>query len=123
MDKISVKNIADFIGGKLVGDDIYINRITTDSREAFEGTAFIGIKGEKVDGNTLQSRHCIISQIEHTQIKILPRHIKNCRKDQIEHPLQHQHHSADDQSCSVVAKEQNHPENKTHQAQRKQWTG
>ena len=51
MDKISVKNIADFIGGKLVGDDIYINRITTDSREAFEGTAFIGIKGEKVDGN------------------------------------------------------------------------
>ena len=51
MDKISVKNIADFIGGKLIGNDICINRITTDSREAFEGTAFIGIKGEKVDGN------------------------------------------------------------------------
>ena len=51
MEKISVKNIADFIGGKLIGNDIYINRITTDSREASCGTAFIGIKGEKVDGN------------------------------------------------------------------------
>lgn len=51
MDKISVKSIADFIGGRLVGDDVCIEKITTDSREASSGTAFIGIKGERVDGN------------------------------------------------------------------------
>ena len=51
MDKISVKAIADFIGGKLKGNDILIDRATTDSREAKEGTLFIGIKGERVDGN------------------------------------------------------------------------
>ena len=51
MDKISVKKIADFIGGKLIGNDICITGATTDSREANEGMMFIGIKGERVDGN------------------------------------------------------------------------
>ncbi len=51
MDKISVKDIAGFIGGTLIGKDIYITSATTDSREAKEGTLFIGIKGERVDGN------------------------------------------------------------------------
>lgn len=51
MDKISVKEIADFIGGLLIGDDVYIDAVTTDSRESKNGTMFIGIKGERVDGN------------------------------------------------------------------------
>ena len=51
LDKISIGNIADFIGGKLIGDDIFINRVTTDSREAYDGSMFIGIKGEHADGN------------------------------------------------------------------------
>ena len=51
MNKISVREIADFIGGKLIGNDILIDRVTTDSREAESGTLFIGIKGERVDGN------------------------------------------------------------------------
>ena len=51
MDKISVKQIADFIGGKLIGNDICITGATTDSREANDGMMFIGIKGERVDGN------------------------------------------------------------------------
>ncbi len=51
LDKISIRQIADFIGGKLIGDDNFINMVTTDSREAYEGAMFIGIKGERADGN------------------------------------------------------------------------
>ncbi len=51
MDKISVKQIAEFISGKLNGNDMYITSVTTDSREATDGAMFIGIKGDRVDGN------------------------------------------------------------------------
>lgn len=51
MDKISVEKIAAYIGGRLIGDSTFISCVTTDSREAKEGTMFIGIKGERVDGN------------------------------------------------------------------------
>lgn len=51
LDKISIGQIADFIGGKLIGDDKFINMATTDSREAYEGAMFIGIKGERANGN------------------------------------------------------------------------
>ncbi len=51
LDKISVKEIADFIGGILIGEDVYITSATTDSRESDEGALFIGIKGERADGN------------------------------------------------------------------------
>ena len=51
LDKISVKEIADFIGGLLIGDDVYIDAVTTDSRASNNGTMFIAIKGERVDGN------------------------------------------------------------------------
>lgn len=55
LDKISVKQIADFTGGLLIGNDVYVNMATTDSREAKEGAMFIGIKGERVDGNDFAS--------------------------------------------------------------------
>jgi len=51
LDKISIRQVADFIDGKLIGDDKFINKVTTDSREASEGTMFIGLKGERADGN------------------------------------------------------------------------
>ena len=51
MDKVSVSKIADFIGGRLCGEDCFVTNITTDSRNAVNGTMFIGIKGERVDGN------------------------------------------------------------------------
>lgn len=51
LDKISVKRIAEFIGGKLIGENLYITSATTDSREARDGAMFIGIKGERADGN------------------------------------------------------------------------
>ena len=51
MDRISTGRIADFIGGRHIGADRFITKITTDSRNCTEGTMFIGIKGERVDGN------------------------------------------------------------------------
>ena len=51
MDKLSVKKIADYIGGRLLGEDCFVDAVTTDSREAKSGTMFIALKGERVDGN------------------------------------------------------------------------
>lgn len=51
MDKLSVKRIADYIGGRLMGEDCFVDAVTTDSREAREGTMFIALKGERADGN------------------------------------------------------------------------
>lgn len=55
MDKISVKDIAAFAGGTLIGEDVYVTSATTDSREAKDGAMFIGIKGERADGNDFAS--------------------------------------------------------------------
>lgn len=51
MDKLSVKKIADYIGGRLLGEDCFVDAVTTDSREAKNGTMFIALKGERADGN------------------------------------------------------------------------
>ena len=51
MDKLSVKKIADYIGGRLLGEDCFVDAVTTDSREARNGVMFIALKGERVDGN------------------------------------------------------------------------
>lgn len=52
MIELDIKTICEVCGGKLVGDpDIKINRITTDSRKAKDGSLFAAIVGEKVDGH------------------------------------------------------------------------
>jgi len=51
LEKISVEKIALAIGGELIGNNTYIDFATTDSREAKNGAMFIGIKGDRVDGN------------------------------------------------------------------------
>ena len=51
LEKISVEKIALAIGGQLIGNNTYIDFATTDSREAKDGAMFIGIKGDRVDGN------------------------------------------------------------------------
>ena len=51
MEKISVGKIALAIGGRLIGDNTNIDFATTDSREVKDGAMFIGIKGDRVDGN------------------------------------------------------------------------
>lgn len=51
MKKLSVKEIADFIGGEFLGTDCEIADVTTDSRKVSTDGLFVGIKGERVDGN------------------------------------------------------------------------
>lgn len=51
MDKISAQAVADFLGVSLVGENRYISKITTDSRDVSPDSLFIGIKGERFDGN------------------------------------------------------------------------
>ena len=51
MDKLSVKKIADYIGGRLFGEDCFVDAVTTDSRQAGKGVMFIALKGERADGN------------------------------------------------------------------------
>ncbi len=51
LDNLSLKSISDFIGGNLVGDDKIINKITTDSRITDGQVLFVGIKGDRFDGN------------------------------------------------------------------------
>ena len=51
MKKLSVKKIADFIGGTVIGEDCFVTSVTTDSRKCGPQTMFVGIKGERADGN------------------------------------------------------------------------
>ena len=52
MKRIKTETIAEFSGGQLTGPGgIYAQGVETDSRKAGEGSLFIGLKGEKADGN------------------------------------------------------------------------
>lgn len=51
MNRLYVKEIAENIGGRLLGENLSITSVTTDSRVCGGETMFIGIKGEKADGN------------------------------------------------------------------------
>lgn len=47
----STQEIAQVTNGKLVGDDVKISSVSTDTRTIKEGALFIAIKGERFDGN------------------------------------------------------------------------
>ena len=47
----SLKELADFLGAKLVGADQQVNRVITDSRIAKEGDLFVALKGERLDAH------------------------------------------------------------------------
>lgn len=49
---LKVQDIADMIGAKVIGNkNNEVTRVTTDSREVVEGTLFVAIKGERLDGH------------------------------------------------------------------------
>ena len=52
MKQISSKQITEFCNGKLIGADLPITSITTDSRKIENGCMFIAIKGERFDGHS-----------------------------------------------------------------------
>lgn len=47
----STKEIAQVTNGKLVGDDVKISSVSSDTRTIKKGALFIAIKGERFDGN------------------------------------------------------------------------
>lgn len=47
----STKEIAKVTGGELVGIDVRVNAVSTDTRTLEKGALFIAIKGERFDGN------------------------------------------------------------------------
>jgi len=49
--KLQASEVALMCGGRLIGDDITVGAVTTDSRDAAPGTMFIAIKGERFDGH------------------------------------------------------------------------
>lgn len=61
MKNLTLENIAKACGGTYVGLEEdrsrEVENITTDSREAKEGSLFVAIAGEKVDG------HCFIPSV------------------------------------------------------------
>lgn len=46
-----LSDVADAIGGSLIGEDRRVRFVTTDSREASEGALFVAIEGERFDGH------------------------------------------------------------------------
>ena len=55
MEKISVKEILEAVGGQLLGnvdaDSTFIVNVQTDSREAAAGDLFVAIIGERLDAH------------------------------------------------------------------------
>lgn len=51
MEAYTLKEIAEVTGGRLIGKNIIINTVTTDSANGAAGEIFIAIKGERFDGN------------------------------------------------------------------------
>lgn len=52
MIELSVEQIAEAVGGRVVGDgSVTVNAISTDSRKTDENTLFVALKGDRFDGN------------------------------------------------------------------------
>lgn len=56
MERCTIREIADAVGGKLFGsEEIIIDKITTDSRKGEKQALFVALKGERFDGNDFAS--------------------------------------------------------------------
>ena len=51
MEKLTLKTIAQWTGGKLCGDNLNISDISLDSRQISPETLFIAVKGERFDAH------------------------------------------------------------------------
>lgn len=51
MEKLSISEIAEAVGGKLLGKDCFVCDVCTDNRLAKQGSLFIAIAGENHDGH------------------------------------------------------------------------
>lgn len=51
MEKLTAKEIAAYTGGRLIGDDVSVDKIVRDNREISGGELFVALCGEKFDGH------------------------------------------------------------------------
>ena len=56
--KLTLKEIADNIGGILTGADVEINSISRDSRDIGDNCLYVPLKGEKFDGHDFIEMAC-----------------------------------------------------------------
>lgn len=56
--KLRLKEIADNIGGRLIGADVEINSVSRDSRDIGENCLYVPLKGEKFDGHDFIEMAC-----------------------------------------------------------------
>ena len=56
--KLTLKEIADNIGGELIGADVQINSISRDSRDIGDNCLYVPLKGEKFDGHDFIEMAC-----------------------------------------------------------------
>lgn len=56
--KLRLKEIADNIGGRLIGADVEINSVSRDSRDIGDNCLYVPLKGEKFDGHDFIEMAC-----------------------------------------------------------------
>ena len=66
MNTYSLKDISNYIGGNLIGEDRRVSNFSIDSRTINKNEVFICIKGNKYDGHqfiedSLKKASCIVS--------------------------------------------------------------
>ncbi len=55
MISLGLAQIAQAVGGRLIGEDIYVSSVTTDSRAVKDNDLFIALRGEKFDAHDFAS--------------------------------------------------------------------
>ncbi len=73
----SLAQIAAAVGGVIIGDDVRIGSVVTDSRLAVPGTLFVAIEGERTDGHRFvddaRDRGAAAAVVEASRAEVLPR--------------------------------------------------
>jgi len=76
MIPLTLSTIANAVDGKLIGDNITINNITTDSRFLQKGDLFLALKGPNFDGHTFsqqaENEGCLALIVDHEVDSSLP---------------------------------------------------
>ena len=75
MNTYSLKDISNYIGGNLIGEDRRVSNFSIDSRTINENEVFICIKGNKYDGHqfiedSLKKASCIVSSRDIPEINL-----------------------------------------------------
>ena len=56
MRPVALSQLAQWCEGRMIGDDVVISRISTDSRENLDGALFVALKGERFDAHAFTAQ-------------------------------------------------------------------